>query len=122
VFGGNKSVIRGGYSRVYGRLNGVDLVLVPLLGTGLIQAVQCRQNFMPVGGAAPACGPTNPTAANAFRVGTDGNNAPIPAARQRFRSPPSRALTASQRAREKPSTRVFVLTSSILSISPSSGN
>ena len=80
VFGGNKSVIRGGYSRVYGRLNGVDLVLVPLLGTGLIQAVQCRQNFMPVGGAAPACGPTNPTVANAFRVGTDGNNAPIPAA------------------------------------------
>ncbi len=46
VFGGNKTVIRGGYSRVYGRLNGVDLVLVPLLGTGLIQAVQCRQNIM----------------------------------------------------------------------------
>ena len=80
LFGGNKTVIRGGYSRVYGRLNGVDLVLVPLLGTGLIQAVQCRQNFMPVGGAAPLCGPTNPTIANAFRVGTDGNNAPIPAA------------------------------------------
>jgi hypothetical protein len=78
VFGGSKSVIRGGYSRVYGRLNGVDLVLVPLLGTGLIQAVQCRQNFVPVGGAPPVCGPTNPTIANAFRVGTDGNNAPIP--------------------------------------------
>jgi hypothetical protein len=81
LFGGNKSVIRGGYSRVYGRLNGVDLVLVPLLGTGLIQAVQCRQNFMPASaGAAPLCGPTNPTILNAFRVGTDGNNAPIPAA------------------------------------------
>src|SRR6201993_2308040 len=47
LFGGNKSVVRGGYSRVYGRLNGVDLVLVPLLGTGLIQAVQCRNNVMP---------------------------------------------------------------------------
>ena len=46
VFGGNKTVIRGGYGRVYGRLNGVDLVLVPLLGTGLIQAVQCRNNNM----------------------------------------------------------------------------
>jgi Carboxypeptidase regulatory-like domain len=80
LFGGNKSVIRGGYSRVYGRLNGVDLVLVPLLGTGLIQAVQCRQNFMPVGGAAPLCGPNNPTVANVFRVGVDGNNAPIPTA------------------------------------------
>jgi hypothetical protein len=81
LFGGNKSVIRGGYSRVYGRLNGVDLVLVPLLGTGLIQAVQCRQNFMPAApGLAPVCGPTNPTVGNAFRVGVDGNNAPIPAA------------------------------------------
>jgi hypothetical protein len=75
LVGGNKSVVRGGYSRVYGRLNGVDLVLVPLLGTGLIQAVQCRQAFM-----TGVCGPTNPTIANAFRVGTDGNNAPIPAA------------------------------------------
>jgi len=81
LFGGNKTVIRGGYSRVYGRLNGVDLVLVPLLGTGLIQAVKCRQNFMPASpGLAPACGPNNPTVANAFRVGVDGNNAPIPAA------------------------------------------
>lgn len=81
AFGRGKSAIRGGYSRIYGRLNGVDLVLVPLLGTGLIQAVQCRQNFMPTStGAAPLCGPTNPTIANAFRVGTDGNNAPIPAA------------------------------------------
>jgi hypothetical protein len=87
LFGGNKSVIRGGYSRVYGRLNGVDLVLVPLLGTGLIQAVQCRQNFMPVGGAAPLCGPNNPTVANAFRVGVDGNNAPIPAAAQQLPQP-----------------------------------
>jgi hypothetical protein len=73
-------VIRGGYSRVYGRLNGVDLVLVPLLGDGLIQAVQCTQAFM-----TGACGPTNPTVANAFRVGDpakgfDGFNAPLPAA------------------------------------------
>ena len=34
-------MIRGGYSRIYGRLNGVNLVLVPLLGTGLEQAVSC---------------------------------------------------------------------------------
>ncbi|HXE34866.1 MAG TPA: carboxypeptidase-like regulatory domain-containing protein [Verrucomicrobiae bacterium] len=90
VFGGNKSVIRGGYSRVFGRLNGVDLVLVPLLGDGLIQAVQCRQNYMPIpvssgGTGAATCGAPNGaaiplTVANAFRVGTDGNNAPIPSA------------------------------------------
>jgi len=74
MFGGNKSVIRGGYSRVYGRLNGVDLVLVPLLGTGLIQPVQCRNNNMD----GTCTGPVS--VANAFRVGTDGNNAPIPTA------------------------------------------
>jgi hypothetical protein len=75
AFGSGKTVIRGGYSRIYGRLNGVDLVLVPLLGTGLIQPVQCRQAFM-----TGACGPTNPTVANAFRIGTDGLIAPLPAA------------------------------------------
>ncbi len=75
MFGGNKLVVRGGYSRVYGRLNGVDLVLVPLLGTGLIQPVQCRQAF-----STGACGPTNPTVLTAFRVGTDGLVAPLPTA------------------------------------------
>ena len=74
IFGGNKSVVRGGYSRVYGRLNGVDLVLVPLLGTGLIQPVQCRLANMN-----GSCG-GSVTTANAFRIGTDGNSAPIPAA------------------------------------------
>jgi len=75
MFGHGKSVIRGGYSRVYGRLNGVDLVLVPLLGTGLIQPVQCTVAF-----STGACGPGTPTAATAFRIGVDGNNAPLPAA------------------------------------------
>jgi hypothetical protein len=80
LFGDNKTVVRGGFSIVYGRLNGVDQVLVPLLGTGLIQPVTCTAAVMP--------GPTTPngscggavTAANAFRIGVDGNNAPIPAA------------------------------------------
>jgi Carboxypeptidase regulatory-like domain len=80
IFGGNKTVVRGGYSRVYGRLNGVDLVLVPLLGTGLIQAVECTQPL-----ATGACGPTNPTVNTGFRVGPtsggwDGLVAPLPAA------------------------------------------
>lgn len=81
LVGNGQTVIRGGYNRIYGRLNGVDLVLVPLLGTGLIQAVtcvgavnaanavngnQCLQN----GGANPL---------TAFRIGTDGNSAPLPA-------------------------------------------
>ena len=73
VFGRNDTVIRGGYGRVYGRLNGVDLVLVPLLGTGLIQPVQCFNNL-----ASGTCGSTAPDATTAFRVGVDGMSAPIP--------------------------------------------
>jgi hypothetical protein len=69
------TVIRGGYGRIYGRLNGVDLVLSPLLGVGLIQAVACDNVLMN-----GTCGSTTPTAANAFRVGVDGNNAPLPPA------------------------------------------
>jgi len=84
ALGGNKTVVRGGYSRVYGRLNGVDLVLVPLLGTGLIQAVTCQRAL-----STGACGPAKPvvgppvgstcaqTLNCAFRVGTDGLVAPL---------------------------------------------
>jgi len=74
LFGSGKTVIRGGYSRIFGRLNGVDLVLVPLLGTGLIQPVQCIDPL-----TAGACaGTSGSTPASAFRIGTDGLSAPIP--------------------------------------------
>jgi hypothetical protein len=71
LFGGNKTVVRGGYSRIYGRLNGVDLLLVPLLGPGLLQAVSCVNPTASVcnGGATPS---------NAFRIGPDGLVAPLP--------------------------------------------
>jgi Carboxypeptidase regulatory-like domain len=80
VFGDGRTVLRGGYGRTYGRLNGVDQVLVPLLGTGLIQAVQGTQ--CTIGGA---CGSSNP--ANAFRIGVDGLTAPLPAASQTLPQP-----------------------------------
>ncbi len=77
IFGHEDTVVRGGYGRVYGRLNGVDLVLVPLLGTGLMQPVQC------VGGALSngTCGASENTAtpATAFRIGVDGLTAPAAA-------------------------------------------
>ncbi|MBV8897032.1 MAG: carboxypeptidase regulatory-like domain-containing protein [Acidobacteriaceae bacterium] len=76
LLGENKTVIRGGYGRIYGRLNGVDLVLVPLLGTGLAQAVQC--NATQSNGTCLSGGVATP--ANVFRIGTDGNAAPLPAA------------------------------------------
>ncbi len=72
LFGTDSTVVRGGYGRIFGRLNGVDLVLAPLLGTGLIQPVQC---FGPtIGGA---CGGSNTDPTTAFRIGTDGNVAPL---------------------------------------------
>lgn len=70
IFGTNNTVLRGGYDRIYGRLNGVDLVLVPLLGVGPMQAVQCTAVLM--GG----CG-GSPTASTAFRIGIDGSAAPL---------------------------------------------
>jgi hypothetical protein len=76
VFGHGKTVIRGGYSRIYGRLNGVGLVLVPLLGTGLLQPVSC------IGASATGqClgnGGVDPI--TAFRIGADGLTAPLPTA------------------------------------------
>ena len=75
VFGHDSTVIRGGYGRIYGRLNGVDLVLVPLLGTGLIQPVQC---LAPTRGASSACGTSDIN--SAFRIGVDGMTAPLAAA------------------------------------------
>ncbi len=74
LFGENATVLRGGYGRVYGRLNGVGLVLIPLLGPGLIQGVQCRTAL-----SNGTCGSANPTDSNAFRIGVDGNSAPLAA-------------------------------------------
>ena len=80
VFGDGRTVLRGGYGRTYGRLNGVDQVLVPLLGTGLIQAVQGNACT-----TAGVCGSATP--ANAFRIGVDGLTAPLPQPTQTLPQP-----------------------------------
>ncbi|MGA3201577.1 MAG: carboxypeptidase-like regulatory domain-containing protein [Bryobacteraceae bacterium] len=74
VFGHNNTVIRGGYGRIYGRLNGVDLMLVPLLGPGLIQGVACVGPTM----SGTCAGSSGATPTTAFRIGVDGNTAPLP--------------------------------------------
>ncbi len=82
IFGNGQTVIRGGYGRIYGRLNGVDLVLIPLLGTGLGQAVSCFAS------SAGTCGgAASNTAATAFRIGTNGLTAPLPAVSQTLAQP-----------------------------------
>jgi hypothetical protein len=65
-------VIRGGYGRLYGRINGDLQVLNPLLSPGLILAVQCRTPQ-----SNGTCNATNFTDSTAFRIGTDGLTAPL---------------------------------------------
>jgi len=83
LLGDGKSAIRGGYSRVFSRLNGVGLVLIPLLGTGLGQAVSCIGASM--GGQCLGNASVDPT--TAFRIGTDGLTAPLPAVSQTLSQP-----------------------------------
>ena len=71
LFGEGRTVLRGGYGRTFGRINGVNQVLVPLLGPGLLQPVTC--SFTLSNGT---CGSSN-TLTNAFRIGPDGLRAPL---------------------------------------------
>ncbi len=82
VFGAGRTVLRGGYSRIYGRLNGVDLVLVPLLGTGLLQPVQCQGAVRSASAVAGSqcLGTNGANPLTAFRIGADGLTAPLPPA------------------------------------------
>ena len=87
LLGNGKTVVRGGYSRIFGRLNGVNLVLVPLLGTGLGQAVSCIGAVRtPVNGT-QCLGPAGADPNTAFRIGTDGLVAPLPSVGQTLAQP-----------------------------------
>jgi hypothetical protein len=89
IFGHEATVIRGGYGRIYGRLNGVDQALVPLLGIGPIQPVQCLNNLATADTAGNTCyiGATVATfgagtatgvpSTTAFRIGEPGLTAPL---------------------------------------------
>lgn len=83
VLGSGKTVVRGGYSRLYGRLNGVNQVLVPLLGTGLAQPLSC------VGASktGQCLGTAGVDPSTAFRIGTDGLTAPLPSVTQTLAQP-----------------------------------
>lgn len=83
VFGNGKTVIRGGYGRILSRLNGVDLVLIPLLGVGLGQPISCIGASST--GQCLGNGGVDPT--TAFRIGTDGLNAPLPAVTKTLTEP-----------------------------------
>jgi len=83
VLGPGKTVIRGGYARIFGRVNGINIVQVPLQGTGIGQAVACigvHRNGQCLGSAG-----VDP--ATAFRIGTDGMSAPLPGVDQVLAQP-----------------------------------
>ena len=83
LFGDGKTVIRGGYGQIYSRLNGVGLVLLPLLGVGLGQPVAC----VGASSTGQCLGTGGVTPATAFRIGTDGLTAPVPAPSQTLPQP-----------------------------------
>jgi Carboxypeptidase regulatory-like domain len=80
--GEGQTVIRGGIGRTWGRINGVNQVLVPLLGPGLLQPVTC--SFALSNGT---CGSATTTLSNAFRVGPDGLVAPLASPSQTLPQP-----------------------------------
>ncbi len=103
TLGGKNTVIRGGYGRIYGRLNGVGLVLGPLLSPGLIQPVNCLYVF-----SNGKCGTSGPIdATNAFRIGTDGNTAPLPPAGQMLPQPFLPGVNGSEAATASPTDPKF---------------
>ncbi|MGH9843555.1 MAG: hypothetical protein ACREEM_32865 [Blastocatellia bacterium] len=74
VFGGRKTVMRGGYSLVYDRLNTVQSVVLPMLGVGFTQTLSVAPTVnIPTLGAQP------------LRAGIDG---PIPVPANFAVSPP----------------------------------
>jgi hypothetical protein len=80
IFGDRATVIRGGYGRIYGRINGVVQVLNPMLSPGLILAVQCHTPQ-----SNGTCSASNYTDSTAFRFGAtsaglDGLTAPLASA------------------------------------------
>jgi hypothetical protein len=80
LFGDGSTVIRGGYGRIYGRINGDLQVLNPLLSPSLILAVQCRTPQ-----SNGTCSASNFNDSTAFRFGQtasglDGLVAPLASA------------------------------------------
>jgi len=76
LVGDGQTVLRGGYGRTWGRINGVNQVLVPLLGPGLLQPVTCSFALSnnTCGTSVTLSGPNA-----VFRIGPDGLVAPLSA-------------------------------------------
>lgn len=89
LIGQNKTVLRGGWGLTYGRMNGVINILTPLLAPGLLQAVSCQGAVNPANAQAgnQCLGTGGATPVTAFRIGVDGQTAPLPPAAQTIPQP-----------------------------------
>src|SRR5215831_18706450 len=77
------TVIRAGYGRRHGRINGINVIQVPLQGVGIGQTVQCTG----VSRDGQCLGNSGVDPATAFRIGADGLAAPLPAVSQNLPQP-----------------------------------
>ena len=84
LFGDGNTVLRAGYGRQFGRLNGVNNLLVPMSGPGLLQSVTCDRASMTGQCLTP---PNTVDVSNVFRIGSDGLVAPLPAVSQTLPQP-----------------------------------
>ncbi|MGN6592722.1 MAG: carboxypeptidase regulatory-like domain-containing protein [Terriglobales bacterium] len=75
LFGHNRTVLRGGYARLYERLVGEQKVINGLQGLGFGQTLTC---IGPTSTGSCA-GQQGADPSSAFRIGTDGKSVPIPA-------------------------------------------
>jgi hypothetical protein len=78
IFGDGATVLRGGYSRIYGRINGDVETLNPILSPGLVLATQCK-SVLNNGTSAGTCNAAGVNDGNVYRFGTDGQS-PLTAA------------------------------------------
>src|SRR5208282_2226210 len=69
------TVVRGGYARIFGRINGVNPILVPMLTPGLLEPATCTG---PTISGTCGNGATPTTPSTGFRVGVNGVNAALP--------------------------------------------
>lgn len=78
IFGEKGTVFRGGYSRLYGRDLGIDIVSNPVLGYGFLQPDSCIPSSPTSGLATCVTSKNTLTPATAFRMGTNGDGTTVP--------------------------------------------